>query len=295
MIEVLFGESEAASMKAAKNKVISMVSDGPTALFCAGKKKPPEREGAGWIEGTPDEVICLAFMLDIGDISQDVDGEYRKDLIYSMQNHGQWEAGSEMDRELREQGAVYVRELERLKGFLEEGKEVRIWYSRSAYSLCGLYFVCGLLRQYPNKVYVVELPEYRTYKNTIQTYQNWGEIAAEEFSLFLEYQREISNLEIKRYNQIWKELIEDNSPLRAVVNNRVLGVEEDFYDFLIWKKISEKSIKEARLIGNLLGYYQICVGDWWYAKRIQYYIEQGRIEIVEDSEIEYARLIRRKK
>lgn len=91
MIEVLFGESEAGAMKAAKNKVVSIVSDGPTAAFCAGKRKPLLRENAGWIEGTSDEVICLAFMLDIGEINQDVGGEYRKELIYSMLNQGQWE------------------------------------------------------------------------------------------------------------------------------------------------------------------------------------------------------------
>ena len=39
MIEILFGESEAASMKAAKNKVIIGTVNGPTAVWMAGKKK----------------------------------------------------------------------------------------------------------------------------------------------------------------------------------------------------------------------------------------------------------------
>ena len=35
------------------------------------------------------------------------------------------------------------------------------------------------------------------------------------------------------------------------------------------------------------------VGDWWYAKRIEYYIDRGDILIVEDSENTYARVIQR--
>lgn len=292
MIEVLFGESEAGSMKAAKNKIISMVFDGPTAYFCAGRKKPPQKERGEWIEGTSDEVICLGFMLDIGELNQDICGEYRKNLIYSMLNQGQWDSDSEIDKEFREAGNVYIRELERLKAFLETGEDIRIWYSRSAYSLCGLYHVCSLLMHYSNRIFLVELPEYSIDKNVVSSHQNWGEIAADEFSVFLGYQREINQMEVKRYAQIWTELVADNSPLRSLVNNHVISVNEDFYDFLIWKRLTTKPIKEARLIGDIMGYYRIGVGDWWYAKRIQYYIDNGKIEVVEDSENKYARLIK---
>ncbi len=42
MIEVLFAEGEAASMKAAKSTIIAGKPDGPTSVWLAGKKKPPE-------------------------------------------------------------------------------------------------------------------------------------------------------------------------------------------------------------------------------------------------------------
>ena len=38
MIEILFGESEAASMKAAKNKVVIGTVNGPVAVWTAGKR-----------------------------------------------------------------------------------------------------------------------------------------------------------------------------------------------------------------------------------------------------------------
>ena len=73
MIEILFGKSEAASMKAAKSRVSIVHADGPMAVFCAGKKKAPEREHCGWVEGMADEVICLDFALDEGE----AEGTYR--------------------------------------------------------------------------------------------------------------------------------------------------------------------------------------------------------------------------
>ncbi|MDD3337522.1 MAG: DUF3658 domain-containing protein [Lachnospiraceae bacterium] len=291
---MLFGESEAGAMKVAKNKAISIVSNGPTAVLCAGKKNAPRKEKGEWIEGTSDEVICLAFMLDIGDITEDVCSEYRKKLIYSMLNQGQWGTDAVIEEELYETADVYIKELERLMKYLEDDEEIRIWYSKSAYSLCGLYYVCKLLFHYQNRVYLVELPEYRVIGNTIISYQNWGEIAAEEFASFIEKQREINKHEIKQYATKWDELVEDNSFLRAEINNHVIGVGEDFYDFIIWKKLTEKPVKQARLIGDMLGYYQISVGDWWYAKRIQYFVDKGIIEVLEDSENKYARLIKKK-
>lgn len=93
MIEILFGESEAASMKAAKNTVTKISkADGPTAVWCAGRKKPPEREHSGWVEGTPEEVVCLGFLLDVGDIQKDVTSDYRSKLLYSLYNQSRWES-----------------------------------------------------------------------------------------------------------------------------------------------------------------------------------------------------------
>lgn len=121
MIEVLFGESEAGAMKAAKSTVITSKVDGPTSVWMAGKKKPPQREGCGWIEGTAEEVICLGFLLDIGNIREEVNSEYRKHLIYSLYAQEPWEKEEKMDAELMQLCDCYCAEMERLKAYLEEG------------------------------------------------------------------------------------------------------------------------------------------------------------------------------
>ena len=63
MVEILFGESSAGSMKAAKCDNVEYKNGQPL-----------------WIQGSSDEVICLGFMLDMGYIGEVVDSQYRKDL-----------------------------------------------------------------------------------------------------------------------------------------------------------------------------------------------------------------------
>ena len=153
-----------------------------------------------------------------------------------------------MDAELRNLADVYVREMQRLKNYLEEGETIRIWYSDAPYSVCGFYHVCSILSEYDNPVRVVKIPEYIVRGNEIISYRNWGEVAAEEFAGFLPYERELSREEVRMYRSLWMELQEENTSLRAIINGEIMSVGENFYDFLIWKELTKKPIKEARLI-----------------------------------------------
>lgn len=291
MIEVLFGESEAASMKAAKSMKIVGYVNGPTSVLVTGKETPPERTFAGWLEGTSEDVVCLGFMLDIGNIKEPIDSPYRKNLIYSMYAQNQYVKNPEIDQELKLTGEVYLNELLRLKEYLENGETIRVWYSDTPYSICGFYSLCQILQKYKNEIHIVKLPEYMVRKTSIISYRNWGEVSAEEFAEFLTYESVLTKEEVRMYAQLWTELTEDNSPLRAMINGKVTGVSEDFYDFLIWKRLTRKPIKEARLIGDILGCFQIGMGDWWFARRIEHFIQQDKIKVINDSENKYARVI----
>lgn len=283
MIEVLFAESEAASMRVAKSTVIYSKIDGPTSVFIAGKKKPPEKEHSGWLEGNAGDVVCFGYRLDIGNIQEDIEGHYRKNLIFSLLN-------MENEKETQDYADSYM-QMQKLKIYLEAGESIRIWYSDAPYSRCGLYHLCNILNCYENEIYLVKLPEYVVHGKTICFYKNWGEVAAEEFAGFLSGERIVSKEELRMYASLWNELVEDNSPLRAIVNGKMIGVPEDFYDFMILNRITTKPIKECRLIGDIIGHNQASIGDWWYAKRIQHFIEEGLIKVLEDAEKPYARLI----
>ena len=283
MIEVLFADSEAASMKAAKSTVIYSRTDGPTAVFIAGKKKPPEKEHSGWLEGNAGDVVCFGYRLDIGNIQEDIEGHYRKNLIFSLLN-------MENEKETQDYADSYM-QMQKLKIYLEAGESIRIWYSDAPYSRCGLYHLCNILNCYENEIHLVKLPEYEVRGKNIVYYKNWGEVAAEEFAVFLSGERILSKEEIQMYAFLWNDLVEDNSPLRAMVNGKMIGVPENFYDFMIFNRLTTKPIKECRLIGDIIGHNQANIGDWWFAKRIQHFIEEGLIKVLEDAETPYARLI----
>lgn len=292
MIEVLFGESEAGSMKVSKSSNTTIIGgmNGPTSYI----GNPPQlyEKKVEWITGNSDEVICLAFMLDIGDITESISSQYRQKLILSMYTQNGGDNSPEVLKELRMATKIYVNESNRLIEFLKKGEPIRIWYSNCPYSLCGLYYLCNILRNYSNDIFVVKLPEYlQTEKSTITKYSNWGEVSAEEFSQFLVYEKKMTMFERGMFGNQWTELVEDNSPLRAVINGNLIGVPEDFYDFLIRKRLSSNPVKEARVIGDILGHYPLGIGDWWYASRIELMIKAGSVRVVEDSERKYARTI----
>ena len=262
MIEVLFGESEAGAMRMAARKY---------------KKK------------LGNDVICLAFLLDIGNIQEAVDSTYRKNFIFNFYAQEQWGKDIEMESSLRKAGEAYQEELDRFKQYLQNGESIRIWYSENPYSLCGFYQLCYLLQSCENKIFAVKLPEHVVKGNTVIAYQSWGEIEYNEFVDFLSFQKELAVIERRKYAFIWGNLVKDNSPLRAVINGKLVSVPENFYDFLIWEHLTDKPVTEARLIGILLGTYSLGISDAWYAFRIEYLIKQGKIKVVKDSARKYER------
>lgn len=275
MIEIMFGESEAGAMKIALHSENGLGSD----------------------------VICLPLMLDIGDISQRVLGKYRRDLLYKMLYQEQWGRDEEKKAEMKALGGKYAQQLRKLNVHLKEREPLRIWYSDAPYSLCGLMWLCSRLKKYTGELWTVKLPrvvvrnegtpdEYGVFR------ANWGEVEPQEFVENLPLQRRLSRIEIAMNGITWGALESNNAPLRAVVNGGLTSVPVSFYDFLIWKtfrmneELGRPCVKEANLIGSILA-NERGIGDWWYAYRIDKLIEKRRINIIENSDKKYERIIAR--
>ena len=266
MVEVLFDEGAAATMQMAKEK--------------------------GYINGTKEKVICLAFMLDIGDINCEIDSEYRKELIYQMYTQNVDDNNLDILEELKNLGSIYANEHKKLMYYISRGESIRIWYCNAPYSICGLYYLCSLLKNVSNKIYIVKLSDYKKdNKNIVIEYKRWGEVPPEEISMFIKDEKQISEMELKIFSDHWVKLKDDNSSLRAVINGELIGVPEDFYDYLIFKSLSKGAMKEVRLISDILAKYPLGISDWWYALRINKMIENSKIKIVKDSKRKYTRII----
>ncbi|HEX3028109.1 MAG TPA: DUF1835 domain-containing protein, partial [Clostridia bacterium] len=143
MIEVMFGESEGGAMKMAKNY---KKPDHHNGAWFGNKPNKEEFEkmfDGQAVGGNSSEVVCLPLMLDIGDINQPIDSDYRKNLILEMYTIN---GRDDLDtiKGLEESWDKYLMELERLMNYASKGEHLRIWYSNAPYSLCGLSYVCNL-------------------------------------------------------------------------------------------------------------------------------------------------------
>lgn len=266
MIEVLFGDSDAGSMRAALQ---------------SGK--------------LGSDAVCLGFALDIGDIKKPVTSKYRAKLLYSLLYQEQWGADPEAKRELKRLGSVYSKELDKLARYVKGGEDIRVWYSGAPYSMCGLMWLCARFREYSvtRKIYAVKLPNIISNGETAVMRSGWGEVKPDEFAKLLPLQRRLQPIEIVMNAVDWDGLRSQNAPLRAVVNGFVTSVPASFYDFLIWKYLGDSPVKEAYLIGIILAENPLGIADRWYARRIDKFIAQNRIKIVENSPEKYERIIAR--
>jgi Protein of unknown function./Domain of unknown function (DUF1835). len=295
MIEVMFGESEGGAMKAAKNYQKPDFNKGATAWF--GRKPTKEEfdkmfDGEA-VGGNSSEVVCIPFLLDIGDITVPIESEYRKNLmidLYTITGFG----NENTQKSLEDVWDKYLKEIERLKNYASHGECIRLWYSNAPYSLCGFYYICNLLKKYNCKISAIKLPHHMQLSDTeIQSNTSWGEIAAGKFYQYLQFEKTLSASEIRYFASNWDELEEDKCTLRAVVNGKVIGVPDDFYDHIIRKEIPDGEFVMARLIGNILGKYPLGIGDWWYAKRINWMIELGELVVVKKQKEIYSQVLKR--
>lgn len=296
MIEILFGESEGVAMKLAKNYQQPDYEDGPTAWLGEKPDKATfEDMFAGEaVGGTSAEVIILPFMLDIGSLREPLDGTYRKQII--LEQYGvYWNEDEKEEREeLEQEVETYGKELQRMEQFAKQGESFRIWYSNKPYSLCGLCHAVSVLRKYECAISVVRLPDYvREEENTTVRYSSWGEVDAGQFYRFLPLEKELSEHEQKVFASRWDELKEEDALLRVLINGCLVGVKEDFYDFLIRRELPEGEIIQARLIGNLLLKYPLGISDSWYMNRIKHMIETGEIKVVKEADEIFRRSIRK--
>jgi hypothetical protein len=295
MIEVMFGESEGGAMRVAKNYKKPDFHKSSIGWF---GNKPSKKEfdkmfDGKAIGGNSSEVVCIPLMLDIGDISVPIESDYRKKLIFDMYTINRMDDNSSLEV-LENIWKKYLNEIDRLKNYASQGESIRLWYSDSPYSMCGFYYVCDLLREFNCKVFAIKLPQYMQIEdNLIQFYTSWGEIEAGKLYKFLHLENELSSCEIRSFASNWVELKEERSTLRAVVNGKVIGVPEDFYDHVIRKQIPDGEFIMARLIGKILGKHPLGIGDWWYAKRINKMIEKGELVIVQKQKEIYSQVLKK--
>lgn len=298
MIEVVFGDSACGSLKMAQHYgngkypggaigVIVSHSDGskPTEEeIQTAQREAEERERLEWenatpMGGSPADVYGFGFGLSIGDISENVPGEKRRQVLewlYSIYPN-------------LEEGPAFTEELiQKAKDILKEvcyristGESARLWYSNQPDELCGMHWFMAQLNQLELKsgqVILVQLPGWEIGEDGNMLIQSgWGSVKPGEWHRYLDLQRAAPSAFCKWYAAHWKRLQKENAPLRAMLNGRLVSVPETLYDEFIAREIAATAdeFHEANLIGRILGKYELGIGDAWIAQRIESMISTG--------------------
>ncbi len=302
MIEVVFSESARGSLKVAQHFGEGSYPDGPCAVTVvtntpsrptkgagAARKAAEERLRREWenavpLGGEPADVFGICVGWSMGDISDMEIGNSRRNVL--EQEFSIWPRGGDIQRQIEERMDTARNALEEILGRSAQKEAVRIWYSHNPEELCGCCWLMAQLRELPKRgpVYTVRLPEWEVMDGTFRAFTAWGEIASWEWGRYLSLQQEMEPAALAAFSIRWKQLQEENAPLRVYLNGRLQSAPESIYDnFILMELKSQRSeFSEAKVIGDILGRYQLGTGDVWIALRIERFIREGMLEVVTD-------------
>ena len=301
MLELCFSQSARGGLRCAQHcggggrKIIGVImgrDDGRPAtrkeIRQAQKQTQQKREAldreAIPLGGTAADVLGLSLGLEMGDIREPL-GEARRELLR------RWYDGN--DEAADQDWQETLESADRLRA-CGTGDAVRIWVDHTPSSACGLLHAASILEKTGAAVSVVPLPHWREEGKAVVSYQGWGEVEPELFGHFLSREEPVPPLILGVMASRWRELQQENAPLRAVVNGRVRSVGADFYDGLIRKHIPEGQTKIALIIGDVLGWEKPGIGDIWLVERIRWMLSAGELRMVrEDTERFYSSVVER--
>ena len=172
----------------------------------------------------------------------------------------------------------------RFKKFIDDGHKIRLWISNTANNRCGLYWICHFLKDCTNELSTVMCPgyEYNDITGKVSENRNWAAFSYPySTAKFIDKAHIICDKEKFAYSKRWEEIVEENAQLRILIDDMIVGVNEDFFDNAILSFVAAEPKSQNRVMGEMLGKWQ-CGDVFFLAKRIECLIEKGKIRVYED-------------
>ena len=318
MLEVVFSDSVAGAMLMAighqhivgsATAVIIASEDGeqdaafPQTEIEKFQREAENRERRGWENAVPfesnrEKIINLPLALSIGNISETgIESEREKALSLLMGTFPDMtsQVVSELLNTARKSYDVLLKQV-------QNGEKIRIWVNREPDTMCGLYWLMEQLRPIGLEtldVTLVELPEWEERPDgTVVQDTSWGEVEPYRFGAMARLGKKLPENALRGLASRWRELQQENSTLRTVLNGKLVSVPESLYDTFILRELEkqEDEFKEAQLVGQVLGKYQLGISDAWIALRIEQFIKEGLLNPITAPEPDtpiYYRILRK--
>lgn len=281
MIELLFSDSAAGSLKVAKCKgkylggvgvKITIDSEGNQRT----ERFSPEAFKGPFVGGSSADVLPIWLNADIGDISNMTDWSSRMKILRDVSNIHDF-----MDEEwVLKQELKAHKGLQKLLEMAAGGEHIRIWWSDSPGETCGFFWTMDLLKDSACKVTSVKVPNITLDFQGKMFASATGALAPAQFAEMLAFEREIAPENRKAIADRWQELVKENAPIRAVINGTLCSVDIDFYDYILRRNFPASETPIAHVISNSLTNGPGGVGDWLYALRLQHFISIGELTVI---------------
>lgn len=304
MIELCFSESTYGSLRAAPRKLVpdakvigegcciitdENISDEEYARRCAEASKQHQKRVAAAIpfETTFLDIHYFDFNLSIGDITQPVDlpdGPCEKQYM-NMRLIQEYRERSKMVLSIKKNWDKAIKSYESFKDRIQSGEAVRIWLDSTPSDVCGFLFAMELLSEGSSKVSVIVLPKYEIIEGRVIEHSSWGEIIPYDYYKYVKYEKELPNELIRALAWKWRELKEENAPLRTIINGKVISVEENFYDPFIRQAFPADECTIISMIGEVIANHPLFLSDSFIAMRIKKMLADG--ELVYHQELEH--------
>lgn len=317
MLDIVFGDSARESLKLAQH--FGQGKYHSTCTFLLGNEEASEEEitqaqrraeeesrreweNAQPMGGNPQDVYGFELGLSVGDISEDTPGSARRAVLRrlfysdrSLPETLEW-IDQTVDRAAKDLQNILVRSA--------NGEPVRLWYSDQPDEACGFYWITTQLNSLKDRcgpISMVKLPPCEQQDDgTVVTRNGWGEVSPGEWRKFLPLEQLMSLAFRRSVTAHWRSLQEENAPLRAVLNGRLVSAPEDLYDSFIRRELAKvpDEFHEGQVIGNVLGCFHLGIGDGLVANRIEVMIKNGELEVAApaaDGVPSYWRVLRKRR
>lgn len=161
---------------------------------------------------------------------------------------------------------------------IESDSKIVIWYGKNASDEIGIRYLSSLLED--RELYQVNISEsyVKSYGGNSYKPRAFGECDPEEINHLILTMKKIEMEKCKDLINQWEIIKNSKENLRILQDNKIVGVDENYYDNEILSNCSFNFKKAPRIIGATMGKAQQLVSDSYIDYRVRRLIESGIVE-----------------
>lgn len=213
--------------------------------------------------------------LDIGDISIDSTSIQRNHQLLELLESSS--DNPEYIKHFHDEWREYTICFNKLEEAINTAEDIFIWYNCTPSSICGMYYITNFFLNRKNTINIIKLPTYQIKKSVMTYCYNWEDYSFKDVDTDLFVRERTIKLPVEVVKEIstqWKKLVIENTILRVIINEKVISVDETFYDFLIMPQFTLHERKIIDIIADII-HEGLSIPQWWIERRIYYFIQNG--------------------